>query len=344
MAPQGLMRTPRSLPRASPKPLAALLLVLLLAAPLAEAHIAGARPILQRSQLQRLIDLQPQGADLEVDLLLSSDQLRDPLRHLVSHEISPSRGRFYVEYTRDASVRQDLFFAEWRFARLIEYRDLNFNGLYEPTTDTPVRAWRFDQFDWGAPDIQRVQVADVQGWGATWIGNLSNAPRMSLLVAFAGKPFRDEGALVLAQDVAIYFDVTNIPTRGIGSLYALEIDVRVPARATLSLHEAENTTAALLADAELRRGLFVWGGEALLDGREQRLLASLTDESVQGENRTAKLFLHLPTVDQSMRFVMVSGVEYVVQPARSGTPLPPTLALAALALAVALTTTRARRR
>jgi len=316
--------------RATPHgwPIAAALLLLLLVPAQVEAHIGGARPILQRAQGERIVDVQPGPMDVEVDLQL----VRDTLRHLVTHRIDPPLSGFYVEYRKDASVADDRYWARWDFERLVEFRDLNVNGLLEPS-DTVVRSWRFDHYDWRRSPVQPVQVADVRGFSAVWEGNLTGAPSMRVEVAFTGKDFTDEGAVVRPQDVILYLDVTNLPPRGIGSLYAMELRVHVPRHAALSLHQAENTSTALLADAPMRRALLVWGGEAFLDGSEQRVDATIEDEQVGAQgNRTARLVIHMPTVDRSMNFVMVSGVEYEIEIKR--TPSPAALALLAAALAL----------
>ena len=308
-----------------------LALAAVIAAPLVDAHLSGARPILQSRQLTRIVDLQPYDPGVAVNLQLENDALR----HLVAHRIDPSTGEFFLEYRKEPSVAEDRFFATWTFTRLVEYRDLNFNGLFEPASDTTLKAWRFDQFDWRRLALQAVILEDVQGTSGVWEGNLTGAPNMRMEVAFAGKDFTDEGAFVRPQDVILYFDVKNIPTRGIGSLHALEIETTVQAGTALRFHTVNQTQAALLADSGLRRGLLVWGGEAFLDGREQRLTSTLEEERVdETGNKTARLVIHLPTVDQSMRFVMVSGAEYVVEASRSPTPLPAQLVVLALAVAV----------
>lgn len=316
----------------------AMLLALLLV-PLADAHLAGSRPIVQRFQFQRLPDIQPiDGTELVVDLVLSSDQqgqVRDPLRHLVSHRMDPATGLLRVEYREDASLRDEAFYAQWRLERLVEYKDMNFNGKFERASDVVVRAWRFEHFDWKRFDIQNVMLEDVQGSSTIWQGNLTGAPSMRLQVAFAGKDFADEGAVVRAQDVILYFDITNIPPRGVGSLYALEFEVTVQPGTVLGFHTVNETHTALIADAELRRALLVWGGEAYLDGREQRVAATIEDERIDDlGNKTARLVLHLPTVDRSMRFVMVSGLEYGFETLRSPIPLAPWVAAAAIAMAL----------
>lgn len=308
---------------------AAALVLLLLMAPAVEAHLAESRPILQRSQFPRIVDLRP--ADPGIELLLEIEN--DPLRHVVIHGIEPSRGIFYAEYRKDASIGADRFFVLWQFERLVEFRDVNLNARFEPASDTVVRSWRFENYDWRREAIQTVQLADVQGTSAIWAGNLTGAPSMRMQVAFAGKDFTDEGAFVRAQDVILYYDVTNIPERGVGSLYALEFALTVQEDSALSLFRVEGTPTALLADTFLRRGFLVWGGEGFFDGREQRVNATIEDEGVVDGNRTAKLFIHMPTVDRSMRFVMVTGIEYASEAARSPSPTPSWLAVAGCAFA-----------
>lgn len=327
-------REPSVLPRGLLPALS--LVTLLVLAPLAEAHLAGARPILQRAQFQRLPDIQPNGTELRVDLILQGPTLSDPLRHLVRHFMDPSRGRFAMDHAEDGSRSDDRFHAQWRFQRLIEFRDANVNGRFEDATDTVVRSWRFEHYEWRRDDIQRVLLEDVHGYSAIWSGNLTGGPTLRMQIAFAGRDFTDEGAIVRPQDVILYFDVTNMPERSIGSLYALEIDVTARADTVLGFHRVNATPTALLADAPLRRAFLVWGGEGFLDGREQRLDASIVDDAIVEGERKARLLLHMPTVDRSMRFVMVTGIEYGIDSPRSGTPMPWALALAAVAIAALL--------
>lgn len=313
--------------------LGALLLILLVAAPIVDAHIQGSRPVLQRGQRERIVGLDPGPLDVTADLSLAGD----PLRQYVSHAIDPSRGRFLVEHREDASVVGGRFAAEWRFERLVEYRDINTNGRFEPTTDTAVKAWRFTHYQWQRGEAQTVQVADVRGNSIVWEANLTAAPHVRLEVVIAGQDFTDEGAVVRPQDVAIYLDLTDMPARDFGSLYALELTTKVDASTALSLYEADNTSTALLADVPGRRALLLWGGEVLLDGVEQRTEATLEDERIGDDGlRTAKLVLHLQTVDRAMEFVMVTGVEYVTENRRESAPSGIAVAVALVAGAMLL--------
>lgn len=321
-------RAPPRVARMRDRVLLALLLAILLA-PAAGAHITGARPVLQRGQFPRIVDIQPAALDLDVGLDLEGD----PLRHLVGHHIEPARGLLRVEYREDASVAEP-FFGEWRFDRLVEFRDLNINGKYEPALDTAVKAWRFEHYAWRRAAIQQVQVEDVSARSIVWEGNLTGAPQIRLEAVFAGKDFTDEGIIVRPQDAAIYLDFLALPPRGVGSLYALEVRVRAHESADLTLHSAEGTNAALLSDMPLRRGLLVWGGEALIDGVEQRVNGTLEDERTESGERMARLVLHIPTADREMRFVMVSGVEYASEDQRA--PFPGAIATGLALLVVAM--------
>lgn len=313
-----------------------LLLLALLLAPGALAHIQGARPILQRGQTERIVDLDPDGLDLNVDLSL----VDDPLRQTVVHEVSPQAGRFRVEHREDGSREEGRFYAEWQVERILEYHDANLNGRWDPTADTPIRAWRPVHYQWTLAAIQEVQVADVRAQSVVWEANLTSAPDLRLEVVAAGKDFTDEGAIVRPQDLALYLDVKGLPPRATGDLYAIEIRARVQASTALSLHVAEETPTALLADAPLRRALFVWGGEAALDGREQRLDATLSEERDEGNgNRSALLTLHVPPAEQEMRFVLLSGVEYAIEQKRGA----PAAGLPLLFAALGLAALRARR-
>lgn len=303
-------------------------LLLVLAVPTLEAHVQGARPVLQFGQYARTVTID--AGDIGLDATLTISQ--DPLRQIVKHEIDPSRGFYAVKHRTDASQAEDEMFAQWRFERLVEYRDQNVDGIFQSATDTAVRAWRFQHYRWERGPIQRAQVADVVGSDIVWEGNLTGGPDLRVEVVVAGKDFSDEGATVRPQDIVMYIDFKDMPERGLGSLYAIEATVTVPAAATLSLYEAENTSTALMADLGERRAVLVWGGAAVLDGREQSVDATIEDDRVGKDgNRTARLVLHLPTVDSSMRFVMVSGVEYLTEDRRA--PVSWALVLVALVAA-----------
>lgn len=309
------------------------LLFLLIGAPFVDAHIQGSRPVLQRGQRERIVGLDPGPLDIRVDLSLDGD----PLRQSIAHVLDPPRGTFTLEHREDASVAGGRFTAEWRFERLVEYRDANVNGRFEPNTDTAIKAWRFQHYQWTRGEPQTVQVADVRGNSIVWEANLTSAPHIRLEVVIAGQDFTDEGAIVRPQDIAMYLDLTDMPPRGLGSLYALEATVKVQSSTRLSLYQSDNTSTALLADQPDRRALLLWGGEALLDGAEQRTDATLEDERVGDDGmRTAKLVLHLQTVDRSMSFVMVSGIEYLTENRRASAPAPLFIACAVAALALVL--------
>lgn len=318
-------------------PLALMALVLL--APLADAHIQGARPIMQPAEGERTVMLQPSGLDLRVDLPLTSDPLRQPIRY----DVRPATDGFRVEHREDGSDASEAFFAQWHIERILEYRDNNLNGLWDNEPDTLVKAWRPLHYQWRVGGIQQVVVAEVRAESAVWEANLTGAPELRLEVVAAGRTFSDEGAFVRPQDLAVYLNVAKLPPRDVGSLYAVEIRMRTEDAASLSLHVAEETPTALLADVPRRRALFVWGGEAVLDGAERRLGATLREERVEEGARSALLVLHIPVAESDFRFVLVWGLEYRIE-VRRGAPEPPA-ALALLAVgAVALAARRTRDR
>lgn len=312
-------------PRASALVLLALAVLLVL--PAATAHVTGARPVLQRSERDRVVGLDPEALGLGVDLSLTGD----PLRQLVTHYMDPTRGLLYVEHREDGSRGDERFYAQWKLERLVEFRDANVNNLYEPQSDLRVRSWALDHYRWQRQPLRSAEVDGVQGTDILWEANLTGAPHVRAEAFIAGKSLADEGALVRPQDVITYLDFTQMPARQIGSLYALEATVTVQESTQLSLYDVDNVSTALLADAPGRRALFVWGGEAQLDDTEQRLVATITNERVDDRgNRTATFTLHIPTVDRSMRFVFVTGVEY--EPENLRTPFPGALVLVALSL------------
>lgn len=318
--------------------LLALILILALLAPLAGAHVEGARPVLQRAERERTVDVRMEGVTAIVDL----SQKADPLRETVRHVLDPARGRFSVEHRPDASAREKAFNVTWEVARLLEYRDLNHDGRFQPDVDTPVKSWRLQNYRWTVSGPADVSVGGVPAKSIIWDGNLSGSPRLRIEVAIAGMDFVDEGARARPQDVMIYFDVRNIPQRSVGSLYAIEGSVTLPPDATLSPALAPtNVTTGALVDLGPRRALLIHGGEALLDGSEQRIPLTLdAPRTPDGGNTAAAMRLHLPITDRAMHFVLVSGVEYELPVERApGVPFP----LVALLLVGVATALRARR-
>jgi hypothetical protein len=252
--------------------------------------------------------------------------------------VDPTRGLLYVEHREDGSRSGERFFGQWRFERLVEFRDANVNNVYEPHVDLLIKSWALDHYQWQRQPIRSAEVEGVEGTDLLWDADLTGAPHVRAEAFLSGKSLVDEGAVVRPQDIITYLDFTQIPPRQIGSLYALEATVTVQADTRLSFHVVENASTALLADATGRRALLVWGGEALLDGSEQALFATLTNERIdESGNKTATFTLHIPTVDSSMRFVFVSGIEYETENLR--TPFPGVLALLVVA---ALATLRRR--
>lgn len=284
----------------------ALVLALVVLAPLAVAHVQNARPSLQAIQVNRLVTLQPQGLVIVGHLVNPVD----PLRHAIEHELDPAEGRFRVEYRLDQSDASSAFFAEWGLTRIIEYRDLNVDGRYQPSTDTAVKAWRLEHYSWRPGGVRDVKVADVDATSAIWEGNLSGGPDIRIEAVIAGKEFTDEGALVRPNDVALYIDVTDLPARATGSLYAVDGHVRAASASRSAIYRVGEFTTAAVVDAPLRRAMLVWGGEALLDGREQAVVGTLGEPHVDGDTQTRTFALSLPPMERSMHFVLVSGVDY----------------------------------
>ena len=324
-----------SVPR-PPARVVALVLVALSLVPTAAAHVQGARPVFQPAELDRDVALEPNALEMQFALHVPAD----PLRQAIRHRVYPPAGEIYMQHREDGSRAGEAFEAQFEIERILEYRDNNLDGRWEPATDTPLKVWRPANYQWRIGGIQRVQVADVQAESALWTANATASPDIRLEIVAAGKAFTDEGAFVRPQDLAIYLDVTELPARDVGSLYAMEVRARVDTGTQLALYESEEVPTALLATGERRRALFVWGGEAVFDGVEQRVDATLVDETVDDlGNRTALVVLHFPAAQREMRFVLVSALEYRIDVER-GTPLGGLLALLALA---AVAHTRSRR-
>lgn len=308
----------------------ALLLVALLLAPIAEAHVANARPVRQLTQIARQIVIERDGIGVELTLL----QNGDPLRNWVRHTVNPAQGAFEVEHRIDASDSRSAFAARWQLERIVEYRDLNRDGRYQEAGDTVVKSWRLANYQWRLVAAgQDVMVGGVRGEDVVWEGNLTGAPRLRVEVVTAGNDFTDEGAYTRPQDILVYLDVLDLPPRAVGSLHAVELTVSAPQETTARLHDVSGVKTGALVDSADRRAMLIWGGEATLDGREQAIEATLGEPTGDGPNRTRAVTLHLPTTDASMRFVVIEGFEFYSESKRAPVPiLAPALALALSAL------------
>lgn len=306
--------------------LAALLLALL-ALPLAGAHIAHERASLQRFQVERLVEARVEGRIVIVDEVLAND----PLRQLVRHTADGTRGAFTVEHRKEASSTADRVVVGWTLTRMVEYRDANSNLLFDPA-DAVVRSWRLESYRWNVSEIRDVTLAGEKAKSIVWTGNQTGGPGLTLELAAVGKEVTDEGARIRPQDVALYIDVHGIPPRQVGNLHAIEGELRYGVAGAVTRDEATNTTVALRVDEAGRRAFLVWGGEALLDGKEQRLRATLGDPATKGENVTQPFRLHFPAFEHDARLVVVSGIEYAL-PTQRPTPTWAGLVVVALVLA-----------
>lgn len=312
------------------RPLLPLVLLALLAPPLAAAHVAFERPSLQRTEPLRTLQVDLVGPSAAT---FSLQQSAEPLRHAVRHDLD-ARGSFRVEHRADLSRPPD-FFLETRLDRVLEYKDLNTDGRYTPDVDTPVRSWRFNVQPWRSSVVQNVTLAQVAGKSVTWQAN--GTPHFDLVAAATGRQVEDEGALARPQDVLLYLDLSGFPPRGVGNLHALEGSFRAPAGATLQdVLGPANETVGVYAEKDGRRGFFLWGGQATLDGKEQAIAFTRSTGATERDNATWSFRLHFPTTDRTAHLVLVNAIEYEEVERRSGNEtllvLVPGAVLAALAL------------
>ena len=306
-----------------------LLLSLLLAAPLAAAHVEFERPILQRAEVRREVEITMQGP--RATILLA--HAIDPLVETVRHDVDPAQGIVRVEHRKHHSRPDEAAWAGFRFERLAEYRDANADGLFTPDVDTQIRAWRLPTLAWATGGVLNASVGGVRGKIVSWNATPSTGPRFDLTVAAVGQEVVDEGARGRPQDAFLYFDVSNLPPRGVGNLHVLEGAVVAPAGATLTtVPGANNATVGLQLDQDHRRAFLFWGGQAEIDRREQPVQVTLGDPVEKDGNLTWDLRLHFPTMDARLHMVMVSAIEYELLDQRES----PGVGLAPLLLAGAL--------
>jgi hypothetical protein len=306
----------------------ALAFALALVVPTVAAHLGRDRPHIQAFEGARRVDFTRTGTTGEVKLLAS-----DPLRDLVRHALDPARGLLEAEYRKDPSLASTALVARWTMSRIVEYRDSNDNGLFDPGIDPVSRTWRPAGYVWNATEPADVFIGGTTATAMTWNGTVANGPKASFILAAAGQPFRDEGARAQPQDVLVYFDMSGFPPRGVGHLYAIELELAptTDAQVTIDLANVGNGTAeaGLRVETKDRLVALDWGAQATLDGREQFMNVTV-DKPDKNGNRT--VFWHFPRFDSSLHMVIVSGVEFVL-PERTVLPdVSPGVALALVAL------------
>lgn len=290
-------------------------LVALLLLPLAQAHIDHPPPRIQTFQLGRAIEIDLNGTRATADLLLAAD----PMRHLVRHVVDPAAGLVSVEYRANPGDSRGAFRMTIEIERLLEYRDVSGNLQFDPSQDVLVRSWPFDAGAWRVGGVVEGFVGSVGVETVTWNGTMGAGPRVDLVLSVAGIVLTDEGARGLPQDAFLYLDIRDLPPRGTGHLYTLEGRVRfqpsdVQARAHLA---PQNVTTSLYGATDNRVAFLQWGGEAIVDGREQTLEGTVGEPDAEGWQTFR---LNFPLMDHGARLVMISGVEYLTPNARTPTP------------------------
>ncbi|HEX2021106.1 MAG TPA: hypothetical protein VHH36_00210 [Candidatus Thermoplasmatota archaeon] len=285
--------------------LLALVLVVGAAAPLAQAHLPFERPYVQAGEGARTVNVTVDGPRARFEMT----QDDDPLLDLVRHEMDLARGIVRVEHRRDPPSAGDAIFAEWRLARVVEYRDANRNFLFD-AGDTVARAWRPASYAWNVTGPAPARVGDLTVQLVTWNGSAPTGPAIRFQAAAAGRDFTDEGARVRPQDVALYLQMDGFSGRGVGNLYALEAQVVAREGSSAVEETSPNGTFGLHVDLGGRRAYLVWGAQATLDGAETDVAFTLGEATVADGNVTWPAIWHFPLFDRSARMVMVSAVEY----------------------------------
>ncbi|GEM_PF-3742463 len=316
-----------------PAPLA---LALVLLAPLALAHVPHDRAFVQATEGDRVVEVALNGTAAQVTLLDSADRLR----HVVTHGVNPGRMAFDVEERDDASVAdRGVLHARVQLDRLLLYRDANSDGAWEPGTDTVLKSWRFVNYRWSSSGVRQVGVGGLTGVDdVLWTGALGGAPNVTLEMVAAGRDVSDEGARARPQDLLLYLTVPSLPPRQVGSLYALEGSLVAPPGASVSQEILDNLTMATHAEKDGKRAYLDWGGQAQVDNREGNVTFALDPPTQAGGSDVYAARWSLPLVDNGLRLVMVSAIEYPLPAART-----PDVALP-LAAGVLLLAALARRR
>lgn len=298
------MRTMRALP---------ILLALLLTVPTVAAHIDFNRPVVQRSQAARDVNATLSAFDATFEYELAAE----PMRHLVRHEVDPRGMSFAVEHRPHASAHEDAVRVKWEITRIVEYADETRDGVFQAKTEPVARQFRPVGQAWVAEGPREVSVGGARAQDVLFAGTARGGPNITLEVAAAGVGFTDEGARVRPQDLIAYLTITALPERGVGRLHAVEGRLVIPPGAAVEHVVAGNTTVAFYVQEAERRAFFIWGGEALLDGRERGFNVTLGPPVDDSEGNVTRTFtFHLPQFEHAARFVMVSGIEYPVPEGR----------------------------
>ena len=301
---------------------------------LVQGHLPHDRPHIELQEFQRNARVNLDGLQARYDLQLAAD----PFQDLVRYDIDPhAAGAIRSEFRRQPSEAPTAFVTTWSLGRFIEFRDLNANGIYEPTVDTVIHAWPFASYAWAVEGPTAVNYTSPSSSGAAvpsqdiiWQGTITGGPTLHLETDSAGDLFTDEGARVLPQDMILYLDVGNIPPRGLGDLFAFDGTVNVSNQGSVAFDRIDaNTTAGLVARIPDRLAAFDWGAQASLDRVEQTIKVTIGDPAPDGSRA---MRLHFPLFDHSLHMVIVVAVEYV-NPAKRGTDaVGPGLLLATVAL------------
>lgn len=332
-----------TLPRALPLLVLVGLLALPLSLPPAAAHLDNPLPSIQAFHDPRVPTVSMNGTRADVDLLLRAD----PPRHLLRYAVDPSEGLLHAEYRPTASVPDDAFRWQVALERVVEYRDVNSDLLFDPAIDAIVHTWALSDARWNVSEVLDARIDGVNVKTTLWDARLGSGPRIAIQMAAGGSSaFEDEGAFVMPQDVVLYIDLQDLPARGTGHLFAFDGEVRVRPDVALAEHEhtEENVTTAILARAPGRLAYLQWGGEAVVDGHEEIVGGRLGAPSEEDGLVVRPFRLSPPLMDEGGRFVVVFGMEYVIEDKRAPGFEPAWLVVpvAALALVRRLFTSRSR--
>lgn len=311
-------------------------LALALAPALSSAHVDRTWPSIQSNQPLREVDLQLSGTRATMVMSLA----QDPARHGIVLEIDPA-ALWRAEYRVDPPDPATAFGVAFGWTRLVEYKDLNDDGKLSPGSDTIVRGWRLDAYRWNVSPITTAFVDQLEVQTMTWTGTIATGPTLKLQIAVAGRDFSDEGARARPQDVLLYLDVQGLPKRGTGNLHAFEGTMVFPAGANFGVYRTQGVDSAFMVELPRRQAHFVWGGSAVLDGREQAVNGTIDDPERGDDRWTSAWRLDMPITERAMRFVITFGVEYNLENKRA--PDAGVLGVVASLVAVGLVARRASR-
>ncbi|MFX1359514.1 MAG: hypothetical protein ACFE8T_04120 [Promethearchaeota archaeon] len=201
------------------------------------------------------------------------------------------------EYTSDNETEFEIEF-EAGFRKLIEFVDLNGNGIYDPSTDNTIQEVSLDSFQ---PAIYTTSnISDDTTLHYILINSTDGvfAAHIFLVEEFAVV----NGTLIRPTSLKVDIEITNFNYLNLGSQLALYVKLE-----SSSEYETEDDTedekegyasneSGVKTEINNYKGVFTWKENATIDGISKKVLSSAIEVDDDDENEQ-KLYLNYPRGD-----------------------------------------------